>query len=284
MAPPPPSDKPDPLAGKKASVSRQWRRNPDRWRKPSNWASRSLWTRDATISEKVKEEVEVRVEQVKETVEKYKQVKTRTGFDEALVLGVVLLVSWPWLAELTLVQLLQANSMGSAFIVQIRQLQLVASRLLMAALCGAIIGVERKEANRPAGLRSMTLTSTGSALYVCACIFAPDADMNHAMRTAAQICCGVGFIGAGVIAKGKPNDPTRGVTTACAVWLSAAIGVVAASGMSFFALYATGVAVSILRISRWYNTRVLRRMQHALTDLTDRLRAIDPHYDKPSFQ
>ena len=40
---------------------------------------------------------------------------------------------------------------------------------------------------------------------------------------------GVGFIGAGVIAKGSFRDPVRGVTTACAVWVSAALGVVAAS-------------------------------------------------------
>lgn len=73
------------------------------------------------------------------------------------------------------------------------------------------------------------------------------------MRAAAQICTGVGFIGAGVIAKGGGKSPVRGVTTACAVWVSAALGVVAASGMWLFALYSAGLSVTILRISRWYN-------------------------------
>ena len=72
------------------------------------------------------------------------------------------------------------------------------------------------------------------------------------MRAAAQICTGVGFIGAGVIAKGGGKSPVRGVTTACAVWVSAALGVVAASGMWLFALYSAGLSVTILRISRWY--------------------------------
>ena len=63
------------------------------------------------------------------------------------------------------------------------------------------------------------------------------------MCITAQVCTGVGFIGAGVIAKGSFRDPVRGVTTACAVWVSAALGVVAASGMWLFALYSTGLTV-----------------------------------------
>ena len=84
------------------------------------------------------------------------------------------------------------------------------------------------------------------------------------MRAAAQICTGVGFIGAGVIVKGGGKSPVRGVTTACAVWVSAALGVVAASGMWLFALYSAGLSVTILRISRWYN-RLLDEARLALT-------------------
>jgi putative Mg2+ transporter-C (MgtC) family protein len=71
-------------------------------------------------------------------------------------------------------------------------------------------------------------------------------------RDPPQVCTGCGFIGAGVIARGSARDPVRGVTTACAVWVSAALGVCSATGMPMFALYATGVTVSILRVSRWY--------------------------------
>ena len=85
-----------------------------------------------------------------------------------------------------------------------------------------------------------------------------------AARTAAQVCTGVGFIGAGVIAKGSFRDPVRGVTTACAVWVSAALGVVAASGMWLFALYSTGLTVTILRISRWYNAFIRSKVAEVL--------------------
>ena len=93
--------------------------------------------------------------------------------------------------------------------------------------------------------------AAGSALYTLASIFGIEG--GDSVRAAAQICTGVGFIGAGVIAKGGGKSPVRGVTTACAVWVSAALGVVAASGMWLFALYSAGLSVTILRISRWYN-------------------------------
>ncbi len=62
------------------------------------------------------------------------------------------------------------------------------------------------------------------------------------------------------VAKGSLRDPVRGVTTACAVWVSAALGVVAASGQPLLALYACGLTVTILRVSRWYNAIVRSRV------------------------
>ena len=185
----------------------------------------------------------------------------------AAVLLMLVFWSWPWalsfilsrvipvvapIAETPSIVSAPSAALLAAITFMSRQLDMletVASRLLVAAGCGAIIGVERKDADRPAGLRSMTLVSSGSALYTLACIFGIEG--GDPVRAAAQVCTGVGFIGAGVIAKGSVRDPVRGVTTACAVWVSAALGVVAASGMWLFALYSTGISISILRISRW---------------------------------
>ena len=160
--------------------------------------------------------------------------------------------SWPWLLTAVL-HVLRIDTLGAmgAPLAQLAALKVVSARLLVAAGCGAVVGLERKDADRPAGLRSMTLVSAGSALYTLACIYGiTNGDAN---RAAAQVCTGVGFIGAGVIAKGSFRDPVRGVTTACAVWVSAALGVVAASGLWLFAIYSCGLTVTILRISRWYN-------------------------------
>jgi len=179
------------------------------------------------------------------------------------VLCIAMLWAWPWLVDVGLRALIDSLGAEHAVVAAkasearhaLTKLKMMSSRLLVASGCGAVIGLERKDADRPAGLRSMTLVSTGSALYTLACIFG--IERGDQARAAAQVCTGVGFIGAGVIAKGGTRDPVRGVTTACAVWVSAALGVAAASGMSFFALYATGIAISVLRISRWYN-RFLR--------------------------
>lgn len=187
------------------------------------------------------------------------------------VLLMLLLWSWPWaLAALAgflplpaAVSRPQASAALALVSAQLETLRVVAARLLVATACGAVIGLERemtagtasgegsRELSRPAGLRSMTLVSAGSALYTLASIFGIEG--GDSVRAAAQICTGVGFIGAGVIAKGGGKSPVRGVTTACAVWVSAALGVVAASGMWLFALYSAGLSVTILRISRWYN-------------------------------
>ncbi|KAL1529955.1 hypothetical protein AB1Y20_000883 [Prymnesium parvum] len=173
----------------------------------------------------------------------------------SFVLPALLMVgmwTWPWLLSL-LLSCARADRTRALYpaLAQLTYLKVVAARLLVAAACGAVVGLERKDADRPAGLRSLTLVSSGSALYTLAGMYGIDA--GDPARAAAQVCTGVGFIGAGVIAKGSFRDPVRGVTTACAVWVSAALGVVAAAGMWLFALYSTGLTVTILRISRWYN-------------------------------
>lgn len=176
----------------------------------------------------------------------------------------LILWTWPWLLHAFLKQMGDSGMLRATNVIlpQLVILRTACTRLLLAAVCGAIIGLERKDADRPAGLRSLTLVSTGAALYVLACMCSTDiAGRSDASRSAAQVCTGVGFIGAGVISQGSGNDPVRGVTTACAVWVAAAVGVVAAAGLPLFALYATGLTVTILRVSRWYNDQIKARLQ-----------------------
>lgn len=186
--------------------------------------------------------------------------------------------TWPWLLA-TVLTAVHADRVHVLYpaIAQLLHLKVVAARLLIAAACGAILGLERKDADRPAGLRSLTLVSVGSALYTLGGVYGIDA--GDPARVAAQVCTGVGFIGAGVIAKGSFRDPVRGVTTACAVWVSAALGVVAASGMWLFALYSTGLTVTILRISRWYNAFIRSKLAEVL-----KLREIAGEYTEGSVE
>ncbi|MDB6065467.1 MAG: hypothetical protein JWR26_1675 [Pedosphaera sp.] len=100
------------------------------------------------------------------------------------------------------------------------------SRLGLAMVCGLIIGVERQWRQRSAGLRTYTLVSAGSSLFVLiACLTPGDSSPT---RIAFQIVTGVGFLGAGVIMRSGLS--VRGLNTAATIWCSSAVGTLAGSG------------------------------------------------------
>ena len=103
-------------------------------------------------------------------------------------------------------------------------------RLVMAILMGGLIGWERRQADRPAGIRTMSLVSLGSCLFTINSAFAFTSGPMawDASRISAAIPSGVGFLGAGLIFKKTEEDDTmvvHGLTTAASVWLSAAVRV-----------------------------------------------------------
>jgi putative Mg2+ transporter-C (MgtC) family protein len=103
---------------------------------------------------------------------------------------------------------------------------LVLLRLLLAALLGGIIGLERESLNRPAGLRTHTLVSMGSALAMQVSMSFPAGDPT---RIAAQVISGVGFLGAGTIL--REGTSVRGLTTAASLWVVAGIGLAVGAGL-----------------------------------------------------
>lgn len=121
-------------------------------------------------------------------------------------------------------------------------------RLILAAVLGAIVGIERESAAKGAGARTHALVALGSAMFTIAGAYGFD-DVNSGAnvdptRIAAQVATGVGFIGAGAIL--RHGLTVRGVTTASTVWLAASVGVVAAAGGWVAALAATVMALVIL--------------------------------------
>ena len=97
-------------------------------------------------------------------------------------------------------------------------------RLGAAVLAGAIIGFDREIRDKPAGLRTLTLVSLGSAVFTLTALGTPDS----ISRVIQGIVTGVGFLGAGTIIRGRDEHSVRGLTTAASVWLAAAIGVACA--------------------------------------------------------
>ncbi len=126
-------------------------------------------------------------------------------------------------------------------------------RLLLAALAGGLIGVEREKHGRPAGLRTHLLVCIGSTLMMLVSegftvkyggLDATSLLRLDPSRTAAQIITGIGFLGAGVII--KEGLSVRGLTTAACLWLVAGIGMAFGMGLFWPAIMATIMAFCFL--------------------------------------
>ena len=126
-------------------------------------------------------------------------------------------------------------------------------RLVWAVVLGCLIGWERKQADRPAGIRTMALVSLGSCLFsICSAFAFLSGPMAwDASRVSAAIPSGVGFLGSALIFKHKDDETNvhevHGLTTAASVWLSAAVGIACAGGMYFVASLSTAIMLVLLR-------------------------------------
>jgi putative Mg2+ transporter-C (MgtC) family protein len=110
---------------------------------------------------------------------------------------------------------------------------------------GALIGLERESRNQLAGMRTHALVAAGAAVFTMAGAYG-FSDIHRAptvdpMRVAAQIASGIGFIGAGAIIRDRGS--VRGITTAAALWTSAAVGL--ATGAGLWAVAAAGAVVTL---------------------------------------
>ncbi|KUI38527.1 MgtC/SapB family protein [Mycobacterium sp. GA-2829] len=114
------------------------------------------------------------------------------------------------------------------------------TRVGLATLLGVAIGLERQWRSRMAGLQTMALVSTGSALYLILGAYSfPGADPT---RVAAQIVSGIGFLGAGVIM--KQGLSVTGLNTAATLWSTAAVGALAGAWLWREALASAVIVVA----------------------------------------
>ncbi len=116
----------------------------------------------------------------------------------------------------------------------------MALRLLLAAIFGGIVGLERGRGDRPAGFRTHILVCLGSALFMLVSMYGFDvvplgADRpmveprRDSARVAAQVVSGIGFLGAGTIV--HEGLTIKGLTTAASLWIVSAIGLAVGGGM-----------------------------------------------------
>jgi putative Mg2+ transporter-C (MgtC) family protein len=123
-------------------------------------------------------------------------------------------------------------------------------RFLLAFALGAGIGFQRERAGKTAGLRTHMLVSSGAALFTLASIYGFSGTAVDISRIAAAVVVGVGFIGAGVIFRGRQEEEVAGLTTAATIWVTAAIGLAAGAGMYLISVIATAITVGVLLLPK----------------------------------
>lgn len=118
-------------------------------------------------------------------------------------------------------------------------------RLLLAAALGGVLGYEREQKGKAAGIRTHMLVSLGAALFIMVPQQAglADADLTRIIQ---GVVAGIGFLGAGSIIKHNSAEDVKGLTTAAGIWLTAAIGVAAGVGRESSAVLSTVLALAIL--------------------------------------
>ena len=158
-------------------------------------------------------------------------------------------------------------------------------RLVLAALFGTIIGLDREYREKEAGFRTHFLVSLGSALMMIVSQYGFSEILTHdgvsldPSRIAAQVVSGIGFIGAGTIIFN--HQIVRGLPTAASLWATAGIGLTAGAGMSWLALAATILTLVALEgLSLVFRSLGSRRMvvvfsasdRTGVADTLDRIR------------
>jgi len=111
-------------------------------------------------------------------------------------------------------------------------------RVLIAAILGALVGWQRERVHQEAGIRTFAAVALG------ACVFGLITPGDT--RIAAQIVTGIGFIGAGVIMRGRAH--VHGLTTAAALWATASVGTVIAFGRLILGVVVAVLIVVVLAI------------------------------------
>jgi putative Mg2+ transporter-C (MgtC) family protein len=125
-------------------------------------------------------------------------------------------------------------------------------RVGIAAVLGGVIGFDREARHKPAGVRTHMLVGAGSALAVAASTLVLD-DLRgvsgaggDAVRVAAAVIAGMGFLGAGAII--RDSEGVRGLTTAAGIWVTAAVGIAAGYGLYILSIGSTVITLVIVAL------------------------------------
>lgn len=160
-------------------------------------------------------------------------------------------------------------------------------RLLVAALIGAVIGIDREMKNRPAGMRTHILVGVGAALIALieqqtiACVFILMNDSINVSvgRITSTVVSGVGFLGAGTIV--MSDRKISGLTTAGSLWCMACIGLASGYGFANMALIAGTVVLVVLKVlQRIVHVQTLKKLEVHFIHRKETLLFINEYFEQ----
>src|SRR3989304_3137374 len=150
-------------------------------------------------------------------------------------------------------------------------------KLILAAVLGGMIGIEREIRDKPAGLRTNILICVGSTLFMSISTKVAEILGGDPTRIAAQIISGIGFLGAGAVL--HSHGFVLGLTTAATIWVVAGVGMALGSGMYMVAVFVTAMSLVILYFLAFIENKIQGRKSYsyalAVTDLHEALASIN---------
>ena len=120
-------------------------------------------------------------------------------------------------------------------------------KILVATICGSLVGWEREKKNKFAGLRTNLLICVGSAIFTIGSFYAGTLYNVDPTRILSTIVTGMGFLGGGVIM--RDNDKMIGITTAAFIWVISGIGILAGMGLVLIPITLT---IGLLIVTRYF--------------------------------
>lgn len=143
-------------------------------------------------------------------------------------------------------------------IADLEQLTRLTLRLVLAALLGGMLGLQRERQGKEAGIRTHMLVAAGSALFVLVPL-QTGMESEGISRVLQGLLAGIGFLCAGTILKLPSEEHVRGLTTAAGIWMTAAIGMACGLGREMTAVISTLLVLAILALEGPFRRLGLRK-------------------------
>jgi putative Mg2+ transporter-C (MgtC) family protein len=132
----------------------------------------------------------------------------------------------------------------------------IATKLILAAVLGMLVGLDREIRGKPAGLRTHILVCVGATLFTIVSLLVEGSGDS---KIAAGIVTGIGFLGAGMIFHAE--NKVSGLTTAAEIWVLGAIGIAIGFGLYFAAIAAAILVIFVLKPGKMLEKRMDEKLR-----------------------